>query len=231
MEPMEDYQDILVEYPGAGVMLVSLRRPDARNALRNQTLRELAAVLDAAGRDDAVRAVVIAGDDRYFAAGADIREMAGLGPIDAVTDVRPQYWKRIAGFEKPLIAAVNGYALGGGCELVMHADIAIASRGARFGKFRVFRQESVTGMHGLRAGLAAGFHDLLNNEIAFGRGRRSDEDSVIRHLDVKRIAVGFGIDGDGFDTHAPGGLDDPAGDLAAIGDQNTFEHALVYLQP
>lgn len=131
---METYQDILVEHPGTNVMLVSLRRPEARNALRNQTLRELAAALDAAGRDDTVRAVVIAGDDRYFAAGADIKEMAALGPIDAVTDVRPQYWKRIAAFDKPLIAAVNGYALGGGCELVMHADIAIAGRGARFGQ-------------------------------------------------------------------------------------------------
>jgi len=131
---MEEFGDIVVERPQPGIMLVSLHRPDARNALRNQTLCEVAAALDAAGRDDAVRVVVIAGDDRYFAAGADIKEMARLGPIEALSDIRPQYWKRIAGFDKPLIAAVNGYALGGGCELVMHADIAIAGKGARFGQ-------------------------------------------------------------------------------------------------
>lgn len=131
---MNDFEDITVEQPHPGVMLVSLRRPDARNALRNQTLCELADALDAASGDAGVRAVVIAGDDRYFAAGADIKEMARLGPIEALGDVRPQYWKRIAGFEKPLIAAVNGYALGGGCELVMHADVAIAGKGARFGQ-------------------------------------------------------------------------------------------------
>lgn len=131
---MENYQDIVVEEPGSGIVLISLRRPEARNALRNQTLCELAAALHATACDDSVRVVVITGDDRYFAAGADIKEMASLGPIDAVLDVRPHYWKSIAGFEKPLIAAVNGYALGGGCELVMHADIAIAGRGAHFGQ-------------------------------------------------------------------------------------------------
>ena len=131
---MEDFEDIAVTHPQPGIVLVSLRRPDARNALRNQTLREVAAALDAAGCDDGIRVAVIAGDERYFAAGADIKEMARLGPIDALSDMRPQYWKRIAAFEKPLIAAVNGYALGGGCELVMHADIAIAGKGARFGQ-------------------------------------------------------------------------------------------------
>ena len=131
---MEDIADVVVKQPLPGVLLVSLHRPEARNALRNQTLRELAAALDAASRDNAIRVAVIAGDDRYFAAGADIKEMARLGPIEALSDMRPQYWKRIAGFEKPLIAAVNGFALGGGCELVMHADIAIAGKGARFGQ-------------------------------------------------------------------------------------------------
>jgi enoyl-CoA hydratase len=131
---MKDYQDIAVEAPGNGILLVTLRRPEARNALRNQTLRELVMLLDTVARDDMVRVVVIAGDDRYFAAGADIREMAQLGPIDAIADERPQYWKRIAAFEKTLIAAVNGYALGAGCELVMHADVVIAGAGARFGQ-------------------------------------------------------------------------------------------------
>ncbi len=85
-------------------------------------------------------------------------------------------------------------------------------------------QKAVAGMHGLRAGLAAGLDDLVHHEIAFGRGRRSDQDRLIGHLDMQRIAVGLGIDGNRLDPHPAGGLDDPAGDLAAIGDQNTFEH-------
>lgn len=131
---MEELQDIAVSTAADGVLLIRISRPDARNALRNGTLREVAGVLERAGTDEAVRVVVITGDERCFAAGADLREMAALGPIEALADVRPQYWKRIAGFDKPLIAAVNGYALGAGCEMVMHADIAIAGRGARFGQ-------------------------------------------------------------------------------------------------
>ncbi len=92
-------------------------------------------------------------------------------------------------------------------------------------------QEAVAGMHRFGAGLLAGLDDFLDQEIALGRGRRSDEHGLVGHLDMQRIAIGFGIDGDGLDTHLAGGLDDPAGDLAAIGDQNFFEHELSYLQP
>jgi len=127
-------EDIAIERRDDGVLVIHLRRPQARNALRNQSLRELASVLDRAAVDDSVRVAIVAGDARYFAAGADIREMAALGPLDALADVRPTYWKRIAAFGKPLLAAVEGYALGAGCELVMHADIAIAGHGARFGQ-------------------------------------------------------------------------------------------------
>lgn len=127
-------EDIAIEQIEGGVLAIFLRRPDARNALRNQSLRELAGVLDLAGADPAVRVAVVTGDARCFAAGADIREMAALGPLEALGDVRPTYWKRIAAFDKPLLAAVEGYALGAGCELVMHADIAIAGQGARFGQ-------------------------------------------------------------------------------------------------
>lgn len=127
------YEDIAVALE-EGILLLTLKRPDARNALRNQTLREVAEALTQASRDDGVCAVVITGDERFFAAGADLREMAKLGPIEALADVRPQFWKKISSFEKPLIAAVNGYALGAGCEMVMHADIVVAGRGARFGQ-------------------------------------------------------------------------------------------------
>ncbi|HCY62475.1 MAG TPA: 2,3-dehydroadipyl-CoA hydratase [Oxalobacteraceae bacterium] len=131
---MQTYQDILVDQPQEGILLITLNRPDARNALRNNSLREIADALRAADDDSEVRAVVITGGEKYFAAGADIKEMAQLGPIEALTDVRPQYWKTIAAFSKPLIAAVNGYALGAGCELAMHVDIVIAGAGAKFGQ-------------------------------------------------------------------------------------------------
>ena len=82
-------------------------------------------------------------------------------------------------------------------------------------------------MHRLRAGLAAGLDDLLHHQIAFGGGRRPDQNGVIGHFDVERVAVGLGIDRDRLYSHAPGSLDDPAGDLAAICDQDTFEHVFL----
>ena len=126
-----------------------------------------------------------------------------------------------------------------GFDLVAHrgdgagigADEDDAGRFERPRKGFAFGQEPVAGMHRLGAGLAAGLDDLLHHEVAFGRRRRPDQDGVIGHFDMERVAVGLGIDRDRLDPHPPGGLDDPAGDLAAIGDQNSFEHVLIYLQP
>jgi enoyl-CoA hydratase len=131
---MENYQDILVSKPQDHTLLITLNRPDARNALRNNSLREIASTLRDAAADDAIRVVVITGGETIFAAGADIKEMAQLGAIDALTDIRPEYWKTISAFHKPLLAAINGYALGAGCELAMHVDIVIAGAGAKFGQ-------------------------------------------------------------------------------------------------
>ncbi|GAB4351152.1 MAG: 2,3-dehydroadipyl-CoA hydratase [Gammaproteobacteria bacterium] len=117
-----------------GVAVLTLNRPDARNALNNALLSEVAAALDEAAADEAVRVAVVTGGPKVFAAGADIKEMAALDLVGVMNDPRPGYWRRIATFPKPLIAAVNGYALGGGCELVMHADIVIAGQGAQFGQ-------------------------------------------------------------------------------------------------
>ncbi len=127
-------QDILVERPTEGVLKITLHRPEARNALRTQTLGEIAAALTAAADDDAVRAVVITGGLAYFAAGADVREMAPLGPEQILQHERQRHWHAIATFPKPLVAAVNGYALGGGCELALCADIVCAGTNARFGQ-------------------------------------------------------------------------------------------------
>ncbi len=128
------YEDILVARHGEHVLHLTLNRPAVHNALRNQTLREIATELTRAEADDKVRAVVISGNDKAFAAGADLNEMIHKDAIATQLDVRAQYWRAIARFPKPILAAVNGYALGAGCELLMHADIAIAGRGARIGQ-------------------------------------------------------------------------------------------------
>jgi len=131
---VNSYEDLAVALQPGGVVLINLNRPASRNALRTATLAEIVDVLDTVVSDDEIGSVVITGSDKFFAAGADIKEMAALGPIELLADARPQYWKRIASFPKPLLAAVNGYAFGAGCELVMHVDIVIAGEGAKFGQ-------------------------------------------------------------------------------------------------
>lgn len=119
--------------PHPGVRLLRLARPEARNALSRQLLVTLARALDAARDDEAVRAVVVTGDSKAFCAGADIKEMADCGiPMWGQAD-RLRAWKTIERFPKPLIAAVEGHAVGGGCELVTLCDIVVAGSTARFG--------------------------------------------------------------------------------------------------
>ncbi|HEY5717560.1 MAG TPA: 2,3-dehydroadipyl-CoA hydratase PaaF [Motiliproteus sp.] len=120
--------------PHQGVLTLTLNRPEVLNALNTALLNQLATRLEQAQADANVHAVVITGSRRAFAAGADIREMAALDAVGVLKDPRVGYWRRISQFSKPLIAAVNGFALGGGCELAMHADIIIASEDARFGQ-------------------------------------------------------------------------------------------------
>ncbi len=124
---------IVVADEGAHVRLIRLARPHARNALSRPLLRDLAAALAEAQRDETVRAVVITGDDVAFCAGADIKEMDDGGiPMWGQKD-RMTAWKTIETFSKPLIAAVNGYALGGGCELAMLCDIVFLGANAKLG--------------------------------------------------------------------------------------------------
>lgn len=128
------FDDIAVSHTENHVRLIQLTRKDARNALRNQTLAEICSVLNADQNDPNIRAVVINGNDKYFAAGADLKEMQSLDSIKSLNNVRADYWKILRQFNKPLIAAVNGYALGAGCELLMHCDIAIAGHNAKIGQ-------------------------------------------------------------------------------------------------
>ncbi|MEL7937430.1 2,3-dehydroadipyl-CoA hydratase PaaF [Pseudomonas delhiensis] len=125
---------LAVQAPEDGVRLITLQRPEALNALNTELLGELAAELDAAERDAETRAVVLTGSRKAFAAGADIKEMAERDLVGILDDPRVAHWQRITAFAKPLVAAVNGFALGGGCELAMHADILIAGEDARFGQ-------------------------------------------------------------------------------------------------
>lgn len=125
---------VIAERPGEGVLLLRINRPEARNALNLEVRKALVAELAAATSDPSIHAVVITGNDKAFAAGADLREMRDLGPIEAMQRGTHKLWDEIAAFPKPLIAAVNGFALGGGCELALHCDIIIAGENARFGQ-------------------------------------------------------------------------------------------------
>ena len=114
--------------------LVRLNRPKQLNALNGAVMDALCDALEGLDRDDEVRAIVVTGNDRAFAAGADIGEMAGATPIDMLVTNRIGQWDRIRRITKPVIAAVNGWALGGGCELAMTLDIIVAGQGAKFGQ-------------------------------------------------------------------------------------------------
>jgi enoyl-CoA hydratase len=128
------YQNILVETRDA-VGLIRLNRPAALNALCAALIRELGRALDAFETDDAIGAVVITGSDRAFAAGADIKEMSGLSYMDVyLSDFITDGWERITTCRKPIIAAVAGHALGGGCEVAMMCDTIIAAETAKFGQ-------------------------------------------------------------------------------------------------
>ncbi len=116
------------------IAVVQLNRPDVLNALNRALMDELATVLEDFDRDDEVRCIVLTGSPRAFAAGADIREFADASAVEMLQGYRFQQWERIRQVTKPLIAAVTGFALGGGNELAMLCDIIIAGEAARFGQ-------------------------------------------------------------------------------------------------
>jgi enoyl-CoA hydratase len=128
------YDNIIVEKRGA-VGLITLNRPKALNALSVGLVTDLGAALDDMEADGAINAVVITGSDKAFAAGADIKEMASKTYMDAyLGDFITVGWERITTCRKPIVAAVAGYALGGGCEVAMMCDLIIAAETARFGQ-------------------------------------------------------------------------------------------------
>ena len=128
------YENILVETQGA-VGIVRLNRPKALNALCAALITELGAALDAFEADPAIGCVVLTGSEKAFAAGADIKEMASKSYMDVyLADFITQGWERVTTCRKPIVAAVAGYALGGGCEMAMMCDFILAADTAKFGQ-------------------------------------------------------------------------------------------------
>jgi enoyl-CoA hydratase/carnithine racemase len=130
----ESTSEVLVEWPHDGVAVVRLNRPEARNALSMPLRHRLAEIFVELKDDDSVRAVVLTGSDSVFAAGADVRSMVNVGAVEMYHRHNERLWGAIGDYPRPVIAAVNGYALGGGLELAMHADIIIAGQSAQLGQ-------------------------------------------------------------------------------------------------
>ena len=124
---------VLVERDGP-IAVVLLNRPEALNALSDELMDELVTRLTELDREEGVRCVVLGGSERAFAAGADIAELAKSSPIDLYYQRRVERWDLIAGLWTPLVAAVSGFCLGGGCELAMACDLIVASETAQFGQ-------------------------------------------------------------------------------------------------
>jgi enoyl-CoA hydratase len=130
---MADFEYVLSSTEGP-VGVVTLNRPKQLNALAGPLMRELVGALEAHDADASVRAIVVTGGPTVFAAGADIKEMSDATPVDMLVRNNIGLWDRAKKITKPLIAAVAGYALGGGCELAMLCDIVVAAENARFGQ-------------------------------------------------------------------------------------------------
>jgi enoyl-CoA hydratase/carnithine racemase len=116
------------------VALLRINRPEARNALSPEVMELLAGELERLDPDPEVRCVVIAGSDKVFAAGADIKAMSERSFAEALRHPAAGFWRRLAAIKTPMIAAVSGYALGGGCELALACDMIVAAEGATFGQ-------------------------------------------------------------------------------------------------
>jgi enoyl-CoA hydratase/carnithine racemase len=125
---------VLVENPAPCVGLIRINRPEARNALNLEVRKSIVKALADMTDDANIRAIVLAGSPKTFAAGADIKEMAGVGSIEQMLRGSHKLWRSISACPKPVIAAVTGFALGGGCELAMTCDIIIAGESAKFGQ-------------------------------------------------------------------------------------------------
>jgi enoyl-CoA hydratase/carnithine racemase len=124
---------LLVERPSDAIVVLRLNRPQVRNALNLEVRARLADEVTRHAADEKIRCLIVTGSDTVFAAGADIGEMAEAGPVDVMARNVQKYWRTIMDCPKPVIAAIEGFALGGGLELALCADIIVAGEGARLG--------------------------------------------------------------------------------------------------
>jgi len=127
-----DLKDIKISIENKNILIITINRNEVYNALRTNTLKEISDVLQ--NSSDDIRCVILTGGEKVFAAGADINELDVKGALESINDIRTLYWESIKEFKKPIIASVNGFCLGGGCELAMHCDIIIAGDNAQFGQ-------------------------------------------------------------------------------------------------
>jgi enoyl-CoA hydratase len=127
-------ESLVLSEPDGAIAVVLLNRPEQLNALSDELMDDLVRTLEKLDRDESVRAIVLGGNDRAFAAGADIGELAQASAIDLYYQRRVERWDAIRGLWTPLVAAVSGYCLGGGCELALSCDLIVASETAQFGQ-------------------------------------------------------------------------------------------------
>ncbi len=127
------FKNVLTATEGQ-IGVVTLNRPSVLNALSHELMEELVAALEAFDADDNIRVIILTGSERAFAAGADIKEMSDETSVSIMLKDRFATWDKVKNIKKPIIAAVSGFALGGGCELAMTCDIIIASESAQFGQ-------------------------------------------------------------------------------------------------
>ncbi|RJO72325.1 enoyl-CoA hydratase [Nocardia panacis] len=168
----QDFETILLERKGR-VGWITLNRPKALNALNSQVLDDVIAALDELEVDAEIGAVVITGSERAFAAGADIKEMQPKSYMDMFLDDYFARWDRLAQFRKPTIAAVAGYALGGGCELAMICDLLIAADTAKFGQPEI------------KLGVIPGIGGSQRLTRAIGKAKAMDLVLTGRNMDVE----------------------------------------------
>lgn len=126
------YEDIKTSIENEHILVITINRMEVFNALRTNTLKEISHALESSSKN--IRVVILTGSNKSFAAGADINELDVKGALESINDVRTSYWEAIKEYKKPIIAAVNGFCLGGGCELAMHCDIIISGDNAQFGQ-------------------------------------------------------------------------------------------------
>jgi enoyl-CoA hydratase len=177
-------QEYILPRTEGRVGIVQFNRPRAMNALNRGLMSETMDALDAFDADDAIGCMVVTGNERAFAAGADIKEMADASPAEMMDSSFIGYWDRLRQIGKPVIAAVSGYALGGGCELAMACDMIVASETAQFGQpeinLGVIPGAGGTQRMTLAVGKALAMEMVLN-------GRRLTAEEALKHGLVNRV--------------------------------------------